>query len=135
MNQQPTIYELAGGDAPFRRLIEGFYARVEQEPLLRPMYPDNLTSSKEHLFLFVTQYFGGPPRYNGLRGHPRLRMRHAPFTIGQAERDAWARHMLAALDETGFPEPARAAMRDYFERAATFLINANANPNAVELLG
>jgi hemoglobin len=132
---EPNIYELAGGDAPFRRLIDGFYARVEHEPLLRPMYPADLTASKEHLLLFITQYFGGPPRYNALRGHPRLRMRHMPFTIGPAERDAWVRHMLAALDEAGFPEPARAAMHEYFERAATFLINHQADPNSVELLG
>lgn len=135
MNEQTNIYELSGGDAPFRRLIDGFYARVEREPLLRPMYPDDLAASREHLFLFVTQYFGGPTRYAAQRGHPRLRMRHAPFQIGPAERDAWARHMLAALDEAGFPEAARAPMRAYFERAATFLINHGADPNAVELLG
>jgi hemoglobin len=134
MNQQPTIYELAGGDAPFRRLIDAFYRRVEDEPLLRPMYPADLAASREHLFLFVAQYFGGPPRYNELRGHPRLRIRHAPFAIGQAERDAWVRHMLAAVEEAGFPEPARAALADYFERAATFLIN-QAAPESIELLG
>jgi hemoglobin len=134
MNNQPTIYEQAGGDVPFRRLIDAFYRRVEQEPLLRPLYPANLAPSREHLFLFVTQYFGGPPRYNGLRGHPRLRMRHAPFSIGQAERDAWVRHMLAAVDEAGFAAPVRAALHDYFERAATFLINQGA-PDSIELLG
>ena len=132
---EPTIYEQAGGDAPFRRLVDIFYARVERDPLLRPLFPADLGPGKERQFLFITQYFGGPPRYNELRGHPRLRMRHAPFAIGQAERDAWAGHMLAAIDEAGFVEPARGALRDYFERAATFLINANANPNAVELLG
>src|SRR5262245_12132620 len=134
MNNQPSIYEQVGGDAPFRRLIERFYARIEQEPLLRPLYPADLSSSREHLFLFVTQYFGGSPRYNALRGHPRLRLRHAPFAIGQAERDAWVRHMLAAVDEAGFPEPARTALIDYFERAATFLINQG-TPESIELLG
>jgi hemoglobin len=134
MNNQPTIYEQAGGDVPFRRLIDAFYRRVEQEPLLRPMYPANLAPSREHLFLFVTQYFGGPPRYNGLRGHPRLRMRHAPLSIGQAERDAWVRHMLAAVDEAGFVAPVRTTLHDYFERAATFLINQGA-PDSIELLG
>jgi hemoglobin len=134
MNEQPTIYELAGGDAPFRRLIDAFYRRVEQEPLLRPLYPADLAPSREHLFLFVTQYFGGPPRYNADRGHPRLRLRHAPFAIGQAERDAWVRQMLAAIDEAGFAEPARGALRDYFERAATFLINQG-TPEMIDLLG
>jgi len=134
MNEQPTIYELAGGDAPFRRLIDAFYRRVQQEPLLRPLYPADLAPSREHLFLFVTQYFGGPPRYNAERGHPRLRLRHAPFAIGQAERDAWVRQMLAAIDEAGFAEPARGALRDYFERAATFLINQG-TPEMIDLLG
>jgi hemoglobin len=134
MNEQPTIYELAGGDAPFRRLIDAFYRRVEQEPLLRPLYPADLTPSGEHLFLFVTQYFGGPPRYNAERGHPRLRLRHAPFAIGQAERDAWVHQMLAAIDQAGFAEPARGALRDYFERAATFLINQG-TPEMIDLLG
>ncbi|MEN9937008.1 MAG: hypothetical protein RLZZ387_3587 [Chloroflexota bacterium] len=119
-----TIYELAGGDAPFRRLVDAFYARVEQDPVLRPMFPEDLGPGKEHQFLFITQYFGGPQRYNQLRGHPRLRARHLPFTIGQVERDAWVGHMLAAVDEAGFPEPARQALVEYFERAATFLINA-----------
>jgi hemoglobin len=134
MNQQPSIYELAGGDAPFRRLIDAFYARVAHEPLLRPLYPADLTASKEHLFLFVTQYFGASPRYNALRGHPRLRMRHAPFAIGQAERDAWVRHMLAAVEAAGFAEPIRGALIEYFERAATFLIN-QAAPGSIELRG
>src|SRR5215217_2899414 len=135
MTQEPNIYELAGGDAPFQRLVDSFYARVERDPLLRPLFPADLAPGKERQFLFITQYFGGPERYNAQRGHPRLRMRHAPFTIGQAERDAWAGHMLAAIDEAGFVEPARSALREYFERAATFLINANANPNSVELIG
>lgn len=133
MTNQANIYELAGGDAPFRRLVDGFYARVERDPLLRPLFPADLEPGKEGQFLFITQYFGGPARYNQQRGHPRLRMRHAPFVIGQAERDAWAGHMLAAIDEAGFVEPARTALREYFERAATFLINAN--PNSVELIG
>jgi hemoglobin len=135
MSNQTNIYQLAGGDAPVLRLIVAFYRRVEAEPLLRPMYPADLAGSREHLFLFVTQFFGGPPRYNGLRGHPRLRMRHAPFTIGQAERDAWVRHMLAAVDEAGFAEPARAALIDYFERAATFLINSQMPEHSIEMLG
>jgi hemoglobin len=135
MTQEPNIYELAGGDAPFRLLVDNFYARIERDPLLRPLFPADLGPGKEGQFLFITQYFGGPARYNEQRGHPRLRMRHAPFTIGQAERDAWAGHMLAAIDEAGFVEPARSALREYCERAATFLINANANPNSVELLG
>ncbi|NOK62091.1 MAG: globin [Chloroflexi bacterium AL-W] len=135
MTDRQTLYDIVGGDEPFRRLVEAFYVRVEQEPLLRPMYPDNLEESKEHLFLFITQYFGSPPRYQELRGHPRLRMRHAPFSIGQAERNVWLTHMLAAVDDAGFAEPARSMMHEYFERAATFLINRNDHPNSIELQG
>jgi hemoglobin len=118
-----NIYEYLGGDAIFRQLVEHFYARVAHDPLLRPMFPDDMEPGKEHQFLFLTQYFGGPPRYEALRGHPRLRMRHTPFPIGQRERDAWLAHMLAAIDEIGITEPARSAMRTYFEQAATAMVN------------
>lgn len=134
MSERLNIYELVGGDEPFRRLVDAFYARIEQDALLRPMFPVDLEPGKEGQFLFLTQYFGGPMRYNETRGHPRLRMRHAPFPIGQQERDAWLGHMLAAVDEVGFPPPARAALREYFERAATFLINRDA-PDTIDLYG
>lgn len=122
MNER-NIYDQLGGDAIFRELVERFYTRIEQDPLLRPMFPEDLEPGKEHQFLFLTQYFGGPSRYQSLRGHPRLRMRHAPFPIGQQARDAWLEHMLAAIDEVGIPEPARSMMRSYFEHAATAMIN------------
>lgn len=128
-----SIYELVGGDAPFRRLVDAFYARIEQDPLLRPMFPADLAPGKERQFLFITQSFGGPQRYSAQRGHPRLRARHLPFPIGQAERDAWVGHMLAALDEAGFTGEARQALAAYFERAATFLINAQ--PGQLDLRG
>jgi hemoglobin len=128
-----TVYELVGGDEPFRRLVDAFYRRVEQDPLLRPMFPEDLEPGKEGQFLFIAQYFGGPPRYNELRGHPRLRARHLPFPIGRRERDAWVGHMLAAIDEAGFQEPARQILIDYFERAGTFMINSE--PGDVELRG
>jgi len=117
------IYDLVGGDQPFRRLVDAFYARVERDPILRPMFPADLGPGKEYQFLFITQYFGGPARYNELRGHPRLRARHLPFPIGQTERDAWVGHMLAAVDEAGFTGDARQALIDYFERAANFMMN------------
>jgi hemoglobin len=121
--QGKTVYEIVGGDETFRRLVDAFYARVEQDPILRPLFPDDLTPGKEHQFLFLSQYWGGPARYEAQRGHPRLRMRHFPFAIGQKERDAWVGHMLAAVDEVGIPEPARTQMIEYFERSASFLIN------------
>jgi hemoglobin len=121
--QAGTLYEQVGGDPTFRRLVDTFYARVERDALLRPMFPEDLGPGREYQFLFLTQYWGGPPRYESQRGHPRLRMRHAPFKIGQAERDAWLGHMLAAIDEVGIPEPARGQLREYFENGATFMIN------------
>jgi hemoglobin len=132
-HDEQTIYDIAGGDAPFRRMVDVFYERVERDPLLRPMFPEDLGPGKEHQFLFITQYFGGPQRYQALRGHPRLRMRHLPFAIGQRERDAWVGHMLAAIDEAGFTGAAREALVAYFERAATFMVNQA--PGEIELRG
>jgi len=120
-----TVYEQLGGDEPFRRLVDAFYARIENDRVLRHLFPEDLGPGKENQFLFLTQYWGGPPRYAEQRGHPRLRMRHFPFAIGQAERNAWVSNMLAAIDEAGIPEPARTQMREYFQNAATFLINQN----------
>jgi hemoglobin len=123
MSLEPTIFEQAGGTSAFRRLVDAFYARVEQDPLLRPLFPADLGPGKEHQYLFLVQYFGGPASYSEHRGHPRLRMRHAPFAIGPAERDAWLAHMLAALDEVAIPEPARSALRAYFSQTAPALMN------------
>jgi hemoglobin len=118
-----TLYEQIGGDPTFRRLVDAFYARIEKDPLLRPIFPADLSEGKENQFLFLAQYWGGPARYEAQRGHPRLRMRHAPFAIGPAERDAWFANMIAAIDEVGIPEPARTQLVEYFDRAATFMIN------------
>lgn len=123
MSEETTIYEQVGGAETFRRLVDAFYARVEADPRLRPLFPADLEPGKEYQRLFLMQYFGGPTEYAQLRGHPRLRMRHAPFPIGPAERDAWLSHMLAAIDEVGIAEPARSAMRSYFEMAAPAMMN------------
>lgn len=124
MNEQPaTIYEQVGGQATFRRLVDAFYRRVEQDAPLRAIFPADLEPGKHHQLLFLMQYFGGPQTYSELRGHPRLRLRHAPFPIGPAERDAWLAHMLAAIDEVGITEPARSAMRAYFQMAAPAMMN------------
>lgn len=120
---EQTIYEAVGGEATFRRLVEAFYEGVEGDPVLRPLYPEDLTESREHLALFLMQYFGGPGTYSEKRGHPRLRMRHLPFVIGPRERDAWVTHMAAAVDRVAIPSPAREAMLDYFRRVADFMMN------------
>ena len=118
-----TIFQAAGGAETFDQIVERFYAGVAHDPVLRPMYPEDLAESRRHLSLFLQQYFGGPSTYSNERGHPRLRMRHFPFTIGQAERDAWMRHMRAAVEATDLPAAVREALLDYFDRASTFLMN------------
>jgi hemoglobin len=120
------MYEAAGGEETFTRLVDRFYAGVAADPVLRPLYPEDdeeLARAAEHLRLFLVQYWGGPTWYDEQRGHPRLRLRHAPFSIGRAERDAWMGHMLAAIDSLELPRPVRAAFVEYFERAATAMMN------------
>jgi hemoglobin len=120
---QTTVFEVVGGQPFFDALIERFSLRVESDPALRRVYPDDLDAGMRALALFLAQYWGGPPTYSEQKGHPRLRMRHAPFAIGQAERDAWLAAMLAALEESDAPEVAREMMRDYFVSASTAMIN------------
>ena len=120
---EPTIFDLAGGEAAFTRIVARFYEGVESDPLLRPIYPEDLAESRRTLRLFLMQFFGGPGDYSQERGHPRLRMRHMPFAIGQAERDAWMRHMTAAVKAENLPPQIEAVLLEYFERAATFMMN------------
>ena len=106
MDDETTkIYDAVGGDGPFYALVEAFYRGVEGDPILRPLYPDDLTHAKEHLALFFIQRFGGHTAYGDRRGHPRLRMRHVPFRIGPAERDAWLRCIAAAIEEISDVRP------------------------------
>jgi len=121
-----TVFDAAGGAETFERIVGRFYQGVETDPVLRPLYPADLEQSKRHLALFLIQYFGGPATYSEQRGHPRLRMRHLPFTIGRRERDSWVKHMTAALDAEQLPVPVRELMADYFDRAASFLMNQDA---------
>ena len=125
--QEPSfpVYDSVGGEPTFQRLVDAFYARVEADALLRPLFPADLAEGKRAQRLFLIQFFGGPPAYALERGHPRLRMRHAPFRINRAARDRWLGHMLAAIDEVGIDEPARTVMRDYFERASLQMINVD----------
>jgi hemoglobin len=118
-----TLYDAVGGMPFFERLVDRFYAGVAADEVLRPLYPDDLGPSSRHLALFLAQYWGGPTTYDLERGHPRLRMRHAPFAIGAGERDRWLTHMRAALDEVAPPAPAREALLEYFEMAAEAMRN------------
>jgi hemoglobin len=124
MTDPDSLYQAVGGEATFRRLIDTFYAGVAQDPVLRRLYPeDDLGPAAERLRMFLIQYWGGPGTYSEQRGHPRLRLRHAPFAIGTAERDAWLRQMRIALDEVALPEPYRSTLWDYLTRAADSLRN------------
>jgi hemoglobin len=118
-----TLYERVGGQPFFTSLVERFYIGVEADTLLRPLYPADLEPPKRHLALFLAQYWGGPHTYNEERGHPRLRMRHFRFRIGQAERNAWLGHMRAAVESSEASPSDAAALLAYFETAATSLIN------------
>jgi len=124
MVNQVTVYEAAGGAETFKILVERFYAGVASDPVLRRVYPEeDLSGATERLTLFLIQYWGGPNTYSALRGHPRLRLRHQPFVIGQAERDAWLGHMTAAVESLGLQPEIRKALLDYFETTSTAMIN------------
>ncbi|HEY2173955.1 MAG TPA: globin [Mycobacteriales bacterium] len=120
-----SFYDAVGGEPTFTALVARFYAGVAEDPILRPLYPDeDLTAAEVHLRMFLIQYWGGPRTYQEQRGHPRLRMRHAPFVIGERERLAWLAHMRAALDSLNL-EPAYAdALWRYLEGAALSLQNS-----------
>lgn len=119
-----TVYEAVGGDDFFFALVESFYEGVAADPVLRPSYPDDLTDAKRWLALFLIQYWGGPTTYDQLRGHPRLRMRHAPFVVGMAERNAWLRHMTAAVEDSDAPLEAKRLFGQYFDQASLAMINS-----------
>ncbi|MEO3926115.1 globin [Micromonosporaceae bacterium B7E4] len=120
----PTFYEEIGGEPAFRRLVDEFYAGVATDPVLRPMYPEaDLGPAAERLTLFLIQYWGGPNTYSAQRGHPRLRMRHAPFRVGPVERDAWLRHMRRAVDRLELAPEQDETLWQYLERAAYFMVN------------
>lgn len=122
--EQRTVFEAVGGEPAFRRLVAAFYAGVRQDPILRPLYPDeDLAAAQERLTLFLMQYWGGPSTYGDTRGHPRLRMRHAPFAIDAAARDAWLTHMRAALDTLELPDELDDALWDHVYRGALMLVN------------
>ncbi|GAA1231532.1 globin [Prauserella halophila] len=120
-----TFYDAVGGEETFRKLVARFYAEVADDEVLRPLYPEeDLGPAEDRLRLFLIQYWGGPQTYSEQRGHPRLRMRHAPYKIGPIERDAWLRAMRIAVDETGIPEPYRTKLWEYLEKAAQSMMNS-----------
>jgi hemoglobin len=119
-----NFYDAVGGHETFARLVHLFYQGVAGDPELRAMYPEeDLGPAEERLRLFLEQYWGGPTTYSDQRGHPRLRMRHAPFKVNPAARDRWLLHMKAAVDELDLAPMHRDALWDYLERAAHSMVN------------
>jgi hemoglobin len=124
-----NFYTAVGGEPTFRILVDRFYAGVADDPLLRPLYPEeDLGPAADRLRMFLVQYWGGPTDYSDQRGHPRLRLRHAPFVIGERERDAWLRHMRTAVDSLELTPQLRGQLWDYLERAAYFMVNSMESP-------
>jgi hemoglobin len=119
-----TFYAAVGGDETFRQLVDAFYAGVAEDPVLRPLYPEeDLGPAADRLRMFLIQYWGGPTTYSQERGHPRLRMRHAPFAVNAAARDAWLTRMRAALDTLALPPEYDRTLWDYLRSAADSLRN------------
>lgn len=120
-----NFYDAVGGHETFVKLIDVFYDGVADDPLMRPMYPEeDLGPAKERLLLFLEQYWGGPRTYSEQRGHPRLRMRHMPFAVTPQTRDAWLKHMRDAVDALELAPLHEATLWDYLERAAHSMVNS-----------
>lgn len=119
---QLTYYERIGRDT-LRSLVEHFYEGVKEDEVLRPMYEGDMEAAELRLFLFLVQYLGGPATYSERRGHPRLRMRHAPFPIDERARDHWLMRMKHAMDQVHMDAESRAFLWNYFVSTADFLRN------------
>jgi hemoglobin len=136
VTEQPTevtLYDAMGGHVFFDRLVHRFYEGVRSDPVLLPLYPeDELDAAEDRLRMFLEQYWGGPKTYQQERGHPRLRMRHAPFAVSPRARDHWLMNMRAALDDVRQDGPLAPELEQqlwaYFEHAANFMVNTLDEP-------
>jgi hemoglobin len=129
VTEQPaSFYDEVGGAETFRTIVSRFYQLVREDEILRPLYPeDDLDGAEVRLRMFLEQYWGGPRTYSDQRGHPRLRMRHAPFKVGPFERDAWLRCMHTAvgeIDSTTLDDAHRQVLLNYLEMAAHSMVNS-----------
>jgi len=123
-NDPVTFYDEVGGEETFRRIVARFYEGVAEDEVLRPLYPEeDLGPAEERFRLFLMQYWGGPTTYSDSRGHPRLRMRHAPFAVSPLAKDHWLRHFRAALDSVELTPEQDAQFWDYVTHAAQFMVN------------
>jgi hemoglobin len=122
---EEVLFDQVGGEAFFVRLVDAFYEAVEVNETLRPMYPEDLTDARRYLTLFLVQYWGGPRTYQDERGHPRLRMRHAPFRVTKTARDAWLAAMNGALERVRdeLNDEQLEELSSYFTMAANQLRN------------
>ena len=125
MDAMSTFYDEIGGYETIRRIVARFYEGVATDPVLRPLYPEapDLTGARRRLTLFLVQYWGGPTTYSDTRGHPRLRMRHAPFAVTPTAKEHWLTHFRAALDDAGLTPEQDAQFWDYITHAAQFMVN------------
>ena len=123
-----TFYDAVGGSETFRAIVSRFYELVADDEVLRPMYPEqDLGPAEDRLRMFLEQYWGGPHTYSEQRGHPRLRMRHAPYKVGPIERDAWLRCMhtaVASIDSETLDDEHRRELLGYLEMAAQHMVNS-----------
>jgi hemoglobin len=119
-----TFYDEIGGSPTIRRIVRRFYAGVAEDEVLRPLYPEaDLTAAEDRFAMFLEQYWGGPTTYSDQRGHPRLRMRHAPFAVTPKARDHWLTHFRAGLDEADLTPEQHAQFWEYVTYAAQFMVN------------
>ncbi|MBA3720234.1 MAG: globin [Nocardioidaceae bacterium] len=124
-----SFYEAVGGESTIAGIVARFYAGVADDPVLRPLYPDaDLSAAERRLRMFLVQYWGGPTAYQAERGHPRLRMRHAPFAVTHQARERWLAHFRIALDEAALPPELDARFWEYVQQASLFLVNTQDDP-------
>ena len=121
-----SFYDAVGGEPTFRTIVARFFAQVATDDVLLSVYPqDDLEGAEQRLRMFLVQYWGGPPTYSEQRGHPRLRMRHAPFRIGPVERDAWLDAMREAVDAAGLEQSHRERLWEYLQMTAQHMVNSS----------
>lgn len=126
--EELTPYERFGGHDFFVDLVADFYRGVADDPILRPLYPEEDLGPAEVRFrMFLEQYWGGPSTYSEQRGHPRLRLRHGPFAIDEQARDLWLGHMRVALDNRDLPPALDDEMWRYLVMAAHAMVNVQDN--------
>ncbi|MCL6444871.1 MAG: globin [Alicyclobacillus sp.] len=134
MNHTMTIYEAIGGAERIRALVTAFYLRVAKDPVLKPLFPEDLTETREKQYAFLTQFFGGPPLYLERYGHPMMRARHLRFRITPRHKEAWLACMASAMDEVGLEGPVRDFMFERLTLTAGHMVNTLENGEQEDLI-